>query len=685
MATKLHDKIYALLSMSFDTSNVAGLSPDYRVTWTTLLERLVKFVLFKDVSVKAWEDKEIVLIESKGYVIGHVSSIDADSTRYDRQYVSIVSNNQSEFDNKEHTTRWLLHASAKPIRQGDLVCLLQGASKPSIIRAYKDHFSIIVIAVTLQDKIQKKGEWFKSLRPLLSMKGFSRDFLLIWNWEKGSESLQGQVEDEDITERYTSMLEYPKMDTNKTVNSINVALALGDTRNYEKAKNILQIQVANYEGVLERESLDMLALKESLAWIYREKNKQMLAENLFLQVIETRKGFQGINHRATLSSMARLGLVYMLAELSPQNHRKFITRLSNQIENNDQISEEDMIKVGNLSSHKMMKLLLELKRDNVEVTEEVVKAVASNYYGESIMKLILEKRGEEIIITEEALKAIASNEYAGEDIMELILEKREEIIITEEVLKAAASNHSGGKILELILEKREEIIITEKVLRAAANNYYGEEILELILKKRGEVIITEEVLNAAAHNYNGGKILELILEKREEIIITEKVLEAAASNYNGEKILELILKKRGEVIITEEVLKAAVSTCYGESTMKLILEKRGEVIITEEVLKAAAGNGYYGKGIIELILKKREEVIITEEVLKAAAGNGYHGKEIIELILKKREEVIITEEVLKAARRNERLGQEGMRLLLEHQAKHTIILEEGVKTATTDE
>ncbi|KAM0130592.1 hypothetical protein ACHAO1_007831 [Botrytis cinerea] len=685
MATKLHDKIYALLSMSFDTSNVAGLSPDYRVTWTTLLERLVKFVLFKDVSVKAWEDKEIVLIESKGYVIGHVSSIDADSTRYDRQYVSIVSNNQSEFDNKEHTTRWLLHASAKPIRQGDLVCLLQGASKPSIIRAYKDHFSIIVIAVTLQDKIQKKGEWFKSLRPLLSMKGFSRDFLLIWNWEKGPESLQGQVEDEDITERYTSMLEYPKMDTNKTVNSINVALALGDTRNYEKAKNILQIQVANYEGVLERESLDMLALKESLAWIYREKNKQMLAENLFLQVIETRKGFQGINHRATLSSMARLGLVYMLAELSPQNHRKFITRLSNQIENNDQISEEDMIKVGNLSSHKMMKLLLELKRDNVEVTEEVVKAVASNYYGgEDIMELILEKR-EEIIITEEVLKAAASN-HSGRKILELILEKREEIIITEKVLKAAANNYYGEKILELILEKREEIIITEKVLKAAANNYYGEKMLELILKKRGEVIITEEVLNAAAHNYNGGKILELILEKREEIIITEKVLEAAANNYNGEKILELILKKRGEVIITEEVLKAAVSTCYGESTMKLILEKRGEVIITEEVLKAAAGNEYYGKGIIELILKKREEeVIITEEVLKAAAGNGCHGKEIIELILKKREEVIITEEVLKAARRNERFGQEGMRLLLEHQAKHTIILEEGVKTATTDE
>ncbi|KAM0168684.1 hypothetical protein ACHAPF_010749 [Botrytis cinerea] len=511
MATKLHDKIYALLSMSSDTSNVAGLSPDYRVTWTTLLERLVKFVLFKDVSVKAWEDKEIVLIESKGYVLGHVSSIDVDSTRYDRQYVSIVSNSQSKSNNKERTTRWLLQASAKPIRQGDIVCLLQGASKPAIIRAYKDHFSIIVIALTLQDKIQRNGEWFRSLRPLPLVKKLSRDFLLIWNWEKSPEELQGQAEDGDTIERYTSIPECLKTDTKRAINSINVALVLGDTIDCENAERILQRQIKDYEKKLRGDNLHILALKESLGWICYKRNDTTKAENLFLEmvdttkaenlffeVIETRQAFQGRYHQDTLSSMARLGLVYMLAELSPQNHGEFIIRLSNQIENNDQISEEDMIKVGNLSSHKMMELLLELKRDNVEVTEEVVKAAASNYYGESIMKLILEKR-EEIIITEEVLKAAARN-YYGKKILELILEKREEVIITEEILKTAASNYNGEKIMELILEKREEVIITEKVLKAAVSNKYGKEIMEIILEKREEVIITEEVLEAARKN-----------------------------------------------------------------------------------------------------------------------------------------------------------------------------------------
>ncbi|KAM0161371.1 hypothetical protein ACHAQE_004183 [Botrytis cinerea] len=586
LATKRHDKIYALLSMSSGSPNLAGLSPDYMVTWTTLLKRLVKFVLFKDVSVKTWEDKEIVLIENKGYVLGHVSSINIDSTWHDRQYVSIVSHNKSESNNEE---RWLLQASAKSIRQGDLVCLLKGASKPSIIRAYKDHFSIILIAVALQDKIQRQGECFESLNPFSWTKKVSRDFLLIWKWKQNPEDLQGQAEDEGIIESYFFLPEYLKTDTNRAVNSINVALALGDTRNYEKADNILQRQIDSYQGILGRENLDILVLKESLAWIYHKKHEQMLAENLLLQVIETRKGFQGIHHHATLSSMARLGLIYMLAELSPQNHREFIIRLSNQIENNDQISEEDMIKVGNLRSHKMMELLLELKRDNVEVTEEVVKAAASNYNGEKIM--------------------------------ELILEKREEVIITEEILKAAASNYGGKKIMELILEKREEVIITEKVLKAAASNdYYGKEIIELILEKREEVIITEKVLKAAASNeYYGKEIIELILEKREEVIITEEILKAAISNYYGKKIMKLILEKRGEIIITEEILKAAASNYYGESIMKLILEKRGEVIITEEVLKAARKNERFGQEGMELLLEyQAKHANIREERIKTA-------------------------------------------------------------------
>jgi hypothetical protein len=89
-ATERHDKIYALLSMTSDDPNPAGLSPDYTVPWKTLFQRLIKFILSKEASVETWDNREIAVIESKGCVLGHVTSVKADSTRSDRQHVKVI-------------------------------------------------------------------------------------------------------------------------------------------------------------------------------------------------------------------------------------------------------------------------------------------------------------------------------------------------------------------------------------------------------------------------------------------------------------------------------------------------------------------------------------------------------------------------------------------------------------------
>jgi hypothetical protein len=68
-ATKRHDKVYTLLGMSSNDANVAGLSPDYKVPWKILLQRLVEFILFKEVSIETWNKREIVVIKSKGYIL----------------------------------------------------------------------------------------------------------------------------------------------------------------------------------------------------------------------------------------------------------------------------------------------------------------------------------------------------------------------------------------------------------------------------------------------------------------------------------------------------------------------------------------------------------------------------------------------------------------------------------------
>ncbi|KAF7942587.1 uncharacterized protein EAE97_006041 [Botrytis byssoidea] len=662
-ATKRHDKVYALLNMSSDSSNLAGLSPDYKVTWTTLLERLVKLTISQTMFVKTWEGKEIALIDSKGYVLGHVQSIDIDSTRYERQCVNIEFNNQPSINNEKCHTRWTLQASAKSIQQGDLVCLLEGAPEPTIIRVHKDHFVIIVIAVALQNKMQRKDGCFEHMHCSPSMKNFSRDFLLIWDWEQSPENLQCQAEYEGTIERYSLVPEYLKTETNRVANSINVVLAVTDARNYEK-EDVLQRQIKHYEGMLGGENLHVLALKESLAWSYYQKDDMIKAKKSFLQLIQARNGLQGKYHQDTLKSVAKLGLVYMAGLDCGLNDRDTM-RIFNQIESNIQMSEKDMIQIGKLSNHEMMELLLEQKQDNIKVTEEVVIAVATNWIdGYQILKLLFEKRDEEVKITEKVLTAAVENWDYGYQILQLLFEKRDE-----------------------------EITITEKVLTATAGNpRIGYQILKLLFKKRGEEIkITEEMVKTAtriSESDDGYQILKLLFEKRsEEMIFIEEILEIAAKiSYYGKEIIMLLLEKRKEkVLITERVVRATGQNRDRKEIMMLLLEERGEATIPEKAVMLIARH-YRVEFMALLLEKQREKLIITEKIMKAAVGNYLDGQNVIMLLLEKRgKEVKITEEVLEVAERRSNFKEEVIELLLKHQATNVMIPEKTIKGAITNE
>lgn len=77
----------------------------------------------------------------------------------------------------KRNTRWTLQASAKPIQDGDVVCLLQGASRPTIIRLYEDYCAIIAISVTPTGDEQTEGadvDWLDLLRSITT---FLCDFL----------------------------------------------------------------------------------------------------------------------------------------------------------------------------------------------------------------------------------------------------------------------------------------------------------------------------------------------------------------------------------------------------------------------------------------------------------------------------------------------------------------------------
>jgi len=125
---------------------------------------------------------------------------------------------------------------------------------------------------------------------------------------------------------------------------------------------------------------------------------------------------------------------------------------------------------------------LEQRGDNVNITEEVVKAAAGNAEsGKEVIVFLLEQRPEEVLI---------AAARSGKEVMALLLEQGgAKVKITEEVVKAAV--WSGKEVTALLLEQR-----AEEVLIAAARS--GKKVMALLLKQGGaKVKITEEVVKAA--------------------------------------------------------------------------------------------------------------------------------------------------------------------------------------------
>jgi hypothetical protein len=282
-ATKRQDKIYALLGMSLE--GPSGLLPNYQVTWKETLQQLVEFLLCKEISVETWNEREIAVIKTKDCILGRVFLVESDSTRYDRQYVTVIFQNTStslEYRRK-WGDRWALRASAKSIQKGDVVCLLQGAAKPSIIRQRKDHFAVIAMAVPLQ-RIQES---------LPSMEICPRDFLLVWNWDESLPNLQGQAPDETSIGISTLVSEYSMTASKKLTSLYDVALILQDIKEYEEAGKRLHEIIEGHERPSTERHLYELADMENSGMMYKDKKLWEEAEGLFLKVIQRRKELQG--------------------------------------------------------------------------------------------------------------------------------------------------------------------------------------------------------------------------------------------------------------------------------------------------------------------------------------------------------------------------------------------------------
>jgi hypothetical protein len=257
-ATKRHDKVYALLGMSYDEPKRARLVPNYQEPWEDILQRLAGFVVSDKLSVEAQPNKEAVILRGKGCVLGTISSVNSDTSWDNRQSLNVSWRNilpQSEHA-RDISACWIIQDSAKSIHKGDLVCHLEGAETLTIIRLEQDFSTAIVITAQFPRSIQNVGGLFERSEAPWSTEACTREFTLVWDWARSLESLRnpGKLKDWCLLTSWSWRQKNEKQRSEVHLEEAgrcwNHGLVLGDVMRYRAAEDSFQKAMSSFEMAL---------------------------------------------------------------------------------------------------------------------------------------------------------------------------------------------------------------------------------------------------------------------------------------------------------------------------------------------------------------------------------------------------------------------------------------------------
>ncbi|OJJ29918.1 hypothetical protein ASPWEDRAFT_46662 [Aspergillus wentii DTO 134E9] len=408
-ATICHDKIYALLGLCSDDLKEAGLVPDYATPWNDVFRQLIQYILPGAISINTWVDRQVAFIKGKVYSLGRVISVEADGSRYGRQHVGFFFNDMamSQEYQSRWGKRWRLWASAKAIQKDDILCLVEGSSKPSIIRACNEHYAVVLLEVTAQQR-----------ETLLEVDSEDQndptensvyEVILVWNWELCFDNVQKH---KALIKLNHIMPDYVDAKPEKSNNRYSDAMIFKGAGLWRQAARALEEATArnprkDCSGTVERlDQLGLLYMQSAYGRkkvIYRKRAEYTFEKAL--DIMERLGDFhspRAWNIRANLASTYLMG--YDVSNLETK------IRLPKTVRHNLDISEWLLVDIARHCSRKLLKLLFDQQGDRLQITGSVVKAAAANPARE-VMELLLDQCGE-ISVSEDTLilEGTAKNE-----------------------------------------------------------------------------------------------------------------------------------------------------------------------------------------------------------------------------------------------------------------------------------
>ncbi|GES61681.1 HET-domain-containing protein [Aspergillus terreus] len=673
-ATERQDKIFALLGMSVDNPMAAGLVPNYTLRWAEVFSQTIAFLLGGDVSAQTWEGHELAIIEGKGLVIGKVSKVDTVDAG-DNQAIEIITTAASGRPGVKCTLS--LQSLSNAVREGDIVCLLSGASKPTIVRLCRDYFTIVRIQVPMQ---------LKGARNTIM-----HEFLLLWDWE-GSRQRSSEVAE------YNTLMEVlgpPGTHSQRMMRLWHAAMILYQIEEFAKSSIRMQGSLEAHVAELGEEDSRTLTCMQKSAVLHMILGKNAQAEVLFKRVIMLARRRPELDE-ITTSSLSKLAAIYRMQERWPDAQKLRLMEDTIYLMRKGMHSVgEIMAKVTKALDKDLLTFMFERDGNDVQVTEDLLIRIAKETRGVELMKLVFDHKGTALPITDAVIVAAARNMSHGKAIIELLLERGGNgFSLSDRILLAAAENNeSGSEIIKLLLEReRGKIAVNGTVVIAAAQyvnedflrilmrcdrtNYtrdahiqiaskFDAEFMKMLLAKEGESFRpTEDILIAAAGNRNARGVLDVLFEERgNEIEITEDFIAAAVSNKYADGVTQLLLqRRRSEVELSERVVVAAAASWLGKKTMKLLLGRQCKARLSEGLVAAVAR--HFDADIMSLLLDSIQGSIDVTEAVVTSALKRENGEDILQLLFRtKRDTVHVKDSAIIQVAKS--CNDETMKLLLD--------------------
>jgi hypothetical protein len=198
-ATDRRDKIFALLGMS--SSIPAGISTDYNVLWSRIFHNLTASIVGSRAVIKTEEDHEVVIIYAPFHILGTVSKVSRKSRLDNMQEVEVwlagskqlttvgfgsVRSSYPDFNAKQRaqmpslsmgsTITWVIQAPVVSVREGDIACILEGTTQPTILRPHHHFMHCITIAIATTPRVTTHHKLPLGRWP--AVRGVS----VVWDW-----------------------------------------------------------------------------------------------------------------------------------------------------------------------------------------------------------------------------------------------------------------------------------------------------------------------------------------------------------------------------------------------------------------------------------------------------------------------------------------------------------------------